>query len=139
MRNEVTNVFRAPEAGFLKAANARAALEHFVEGAGRHYNLEKRFEHARQEAKPSEDHHSRYIQRKPLHPSDWHGRSPTPGEGRHRHSFPRVGRGGIPNEIPEQHVDERYTKARHRNEEWHFAAGDGIADGPRMLRPFGLL
>ena len=78
MRNEVTNLFGAPEAGFLKAANARAALEHFVESAGRHHDLGKRVEHARQEAEPSQDHHGRYIKRKPLHRADWHGSARRP-------------------------------------------------------------
>ena len=139
MRNEVTNLFGAPEAGFLKAANARAALEHFGESTGRHYDLGKRIEHARQETEPSQDHHSRYIKRKPLHRADRHGSSPTPGEGRYRRSFPRVGCGGIPNEVAKQHVDERRTKAWRRDQQRHFTAGDGVANGARMLRPFGLL
>ena len=50
-----------------------------------------------------------------------------------------VGHGGIPNEVAKQHVDERSAKARRRDEQWHFAAGDGVANGARVLRPFGLL
>jgi hypothetical protein len=139
MCNEVMNLFGVPEAGSLKAANARAALEHFGEDTGWHYDFGKCVEHARQETEPPQDHHSRYIKRKPLRRADWYGSSPAPGEGRYRRSFPRVGCGGIANEIAQQHVNERRAEARPRDQQWHFTRGDGVADGARMLRPFGLL
>jgi hypothetical protein len=128
----------APEAGFLKAANTGAAFEHFVESAGRHHDLGKRVEHARQEAKPSQNHRRRYIERK-LGRADWRGSAPPPGEDRHRRPFSRIGRRGIPNEVSKQHVDERRAKAWRRDEQRHFAAGNGVADSARVLRPSGVL
>ena len=53
--------------------------------------------------------------------------------------FREFGRRGIPNEVSKQHFDERRAKARRRDEQWHFAAGNGVADGAGVLRPYGVL